>query len=1342
MERAQDSDTRTADEARSRPDSAEPQVTDSPGNQALAAAAPSGMSVGQIVAMQQQAGNTAVTQLMAQRPGAPQPAITVPGPQPGTGVVGNQPAGGGGAGAQGAGDAPAALAGGPQPVVTVPGVQPGTGVVGNQPIGGGGAGAQGVVGGAGVQPGAGVVGSQLAGGEGAGAQGAVAAAGVQDGGGQAAGAQGAGEVGVEGVVVEDGQLISGELAEHERWALGFGAMGTAGSDDRARFLLEMTGQGAASGAAGGLVSGFAMSAVGAAVTQVAVKRLTTMAVARGATATPIPGLGPAIGGVMALAGLASRDWKSTGQTIDKIGQGTGYEGLANNLEGLAEILDVALAVMDVVGGVLGGIAVGMWVASVLSAGVLSPLALSLSTIATGLGFASTAVGLIINTIIRPVITALRALHAFESQGDPAQVEQQGQALSGAAGQVAGALAGALAAKVGAKVGESAGNRIDRGITRIQERATGGAPNPSALGAAGPSLHAEMPDTPEQAPDTVPEGGKGTAPPSSEAIDTVPVPTPDPDTLPLPKPVDTSPDTHPTPTPTDLAPDTHPTPGPGDAAPDTLRSAGGDPVPEVSAPHPVGEVPDPAALQKVKADLEIVGDFSDESMNVLDRRNRGDAEAGDIGRHRHQGARGDALISEHVIPGAQLRDASTDPATGVPDWKRKTPGGSDASDYRGATTIAEHAAVAEHKTRLDNQATIDLKASGGPQNMVDDLLIPSLDRHQQAVDTAIAQGQIQPGQATDPTHRALAAQAEMWGAGKNNPPADVAGHNEYDWDATFNAQPAPTPSAPGFDGTTTQPMQAVHAPATAQTGPPAMTRPDAMAQYKTQVAANPHLESGVWRDANGDFFTIQGNEGSVGRPPNAKPPLELIYHSHPISPNPAQQNLNTQPSQAGGDFGVVQGQHAADPVGKRQTSELHFPVYDQNGRHVGYGATTFTYDPTNPLPLQVTTSAPGRETTTQRYKTFADFQQRAQVGVSGQTPHDRAANFNYTEGRLAADRAGAQQAIDARVGKTDRKVGYAGVAGIREGRDLGRRLLNGAGAGGRPGTPYTAAVGLRPGESVDVPINPLYPAPPGTKAEIAALRERIALDRDAQADLSQTESQMAAQAETQRKHDEQLGQAGQTAQKLVTGGQAQAAATAQTQTTNQQQQSTAGGAIDTLGKTAREAGAVTTLVGSLYGFQGLANLFGYLPGDLGVKATNASKDVTKLIASLNRVRNTEEMAGQLEGRKQGVKADEQRIGAVAQQNQQTAAELDQGTQQVADLKQRNQDRLAETEATKDQSQKERQAAVDDEAGAQAKHDDLEARMQEWAVAHQEARQQAITAARARLMAQGYKVQEKQ
>lgn len=100
------------------------------------------------------------------------------------------------------------------------------------------------------------------------------------------------------------------------------------------------------------------------------------------------------------------------------------------------------------------------------------------------------------------------------------------------------------------------------------------------------------------------------------------------------------------------------------------------------------------------------------------------------------------------------------------------------------------------------------------------------------------------------------------------------------------------------GTATPPRFAPH---TETTRTP--NRAAAMAQYHEQVRTDPGRESGVWQGADGTFYVMQGDAGSV-RPPSASGPVRLIYHSHPTAADVPTQGLVSQPSQARGDFGVL------------------------------------------------------------------------------------------------------------------------------------------------------------------------------------------------------------------------------------------------------------------------------------------------------------------------------------------------------------------------------------------------------------------------------------------------------
>jgi len=1118
------------------------------------------------------------------------------------------------------------------------------------------------------------------------------------------------------MAMDDTALIDEELAEHERWAGSFGALGTAGSDERARFLLYQAGEGAASGFWGGLGMGAVMGAAGGALGHIAGRRLATLAVSRGATAVPVPGLGPAIGGVMAIAGLFTRDWGASFDTIGRVGTGEGYEGLANDLEGIAEALDMACTFMDIVGGVCGAIAVGMWVGAVVSGGALAPLALTLSAIGTGISVATTAVGLIINVAVRPAVTALRALHAFESQGDPAAVEAAGASLSSAAGQLTGAAGGALGGRAGGHLGTRGGAGLYRAGTAVAARRTGGRPAMRASAGPGPRVHLEMPEAPVAGAALRPD-----------------------------------------------APATSVTTARPAAADGPTASS---PVRRNTEPHSA-ETPHP-----ITPDVVIRGDFSDASINVLTGRNRGAADAGDVGPHRMHGHRGTGLISEHVIPGAQMRDATFDPGTGTPDWQRSTAGGSDGSDYRNATTIVEHAAVAARKTTLDNAATTALQRRGGPRNLVDDLLLPSLERHERATADAIRTGEIRPDQATDPSHRALAALAEMWGGGSAGggararadaaasggsaslPRARAArvdaeaartrariaqegGITDIDWDATFSH---PERSADATGPAASSPRRAASDAASPTGGAPpryaphteTVRTPDraaAMAQYHEQIRTDPTRESGVWRGPDGTFYVMQGDGGSV-RPPSASGPLTLVYHSHPVVADTAHRGMVSQPSQARGDFGVLAHEHGTGgPAGRRVESELHFPTYGPDGAHTGFGATRFAYDPTSPLPLQVTTTLPGGRPATHRYASYADFEARTGIRAGGDTPAASTAARVDADTRLSADRAAAAHRIDETAGAL---AGFRAPLGAREGRDEARTAVAEAdpiaGVPSAPGPAYAVSVaGLAPGESMELPVNPAYPSPPGTPEQLDALLDQVDAARAAAQALGNTEARMAENEAIEHEHAAGLEEAIAVSNDLGVERETHAGEVETTSGANDTMLTQAGEAYESLGESSRDAAALASLVVSLDAFRGMAHLFSHLPGDLGIRAETARNDAARLITTLNRVSDADAAQAAVGTGREAIEGDGERIDAVASEGESTDMEVADGASALAELEAANAASLAETETTQSLANRERHAAEDSEAEARGAHDTLLAELQGWAQAHQLAREDAVAQA---------------
>ena len=142
----------------------------------------------------------------------------------------------------------------------------------------------------------------------------------------------------QGMETEDLGLIQAELIEHEQWKAAQTHVGAAGSIDRAGFIAEMAGKGTESGAVTGLIMGAGTGLV----TKLAERFC------------PIPGVGAVIAGGMAAYGLLTKDWKESGETIGKFGQGSDtYDVLANSIASVSEVIDIVVNVLSVIAGIIG-----------------------------------------------------------------------------------------------------------------------------------------------------------------------------------------------------------------------------------------------------------------------------------------------------------------------------------------------------------------------------------------------------------------------------------------------------------------------------------------------------------------------------------------------------------------------------------------------------------------------------------------------------------------------------------------------------------------------------------------------------------------------------------------------------------------------------------------------------------------------------------------------------------------------------------------------------------------------------------------------------------------------------
>jgi hypothetical protein len=292
-------------------------------------------------------------------------------------------------------------------------------------------------------------------------------------------------------------LIDTELAEHQRWGGAAAKVGAAESGERAKFIAAAAAKG--SSFTEGLVKGAGMGAaikVGEKLIEKGATKIATQAAARLGTQvakfTPLPAVGAVIGGVISAYELAKRDWKATGETIGRFGKGASlYEELANSIEAISTVIDVATQVLNVIAGVIGAISIAMWVITVLTVGIASPLAATLSTIAVGIGLATLALDAINALVLKQLVVIFRSLHAFTSEADPRDVVTQGNAI----GQAAGAATGFVGGLAG---GIAGGTAVEKGSARLASTKKTPPvpehPTPGAASGEGPTVKAEPPET--------------------------------------------------------------------------------------------------------------------------------------------------------------------------------------------------------------------------------------------------------------------------------------------------------------------------------------------------------------------------------------------------------------------------------------------------------------------------------------------------------------------------------------------------------------------------------------------------------------------------------------------------------------------------------------------------------------------------------------------------------------------------------------------------------------------------------------------------------------------------------
>ncbi len=1192
----------------------------------------------------------------------------------------------------------------------------------------------------------------------------------------------------------DLDLIDTELAEHQRWSGAAHTVGAAGSAERAAFVLNQIREGLTAGAAGGLgmglslgllhrglgsqlaaraggrlaarMGGTALARTGEAAAAAARmagrlgSRLGPRVAAQTARFTPLPAIGAVIGGVISFHSLYTRDWRQTRQTLANMGEGgSKYEKLANTIAGISEIVDIVSNTLNVIAGIMGAITVGLWIAAVLSAGALSPLAGTLTAITLAIGVVTLALDAINMLVLQPAVTLFRAMHAFTSESDPREVVADGQTLSAAAANNGGALGGLLGAR-GARIGRGRPNPRAPDTTRRSDD------TPPPAEGAGPRVDFEARPTPPEAPGTFrPATDPGNLPPS-------PRPTAE------------------APPPARRVPEQLVLPGMEQA----LATPSAPPAPPAFKPR----------WQETRPDIVLPIEYPHAGV--------GSTDVGFAAPHRRQQPRGPSQISEHVIPGAQWESITTPPPVGgVP--QRPVYESQTGRHYRGDTTVRVDTGVADYKTHTgplsDNRRTRAIQdriAADQPVNVVSDLYLPSIEQTRRAA-AATPGSPLTPGQTVYGATSQLQHQfdigtgrvrtgarnrdrgAELTAVGRAADP--YGGVRDIDFSAMSDRPLPPHGSQlplPGMEAMTPRPRPpeqlSLRFPERADpsqlplrfepTSPAAGRAPGggsgafragAETGTRSSEPVGPRQLEELTRHAERRGLPRENVVSSASQETGYGSSLDILRIGPDVNPlPPAQRPLDTpNPANAAlAPRSVID----HEILGHREAAQagMTHPVTDARG----YGWAEEAQASLRASLLAPDMPAAERQLLIQDAAARFRFQDRpgtvymfmepisaetrarppaplTEVGVrpaaepatpaTGRPPAAAAPGpgtaaiaaqaARSVRGRTASDRGAAPSGSEPSLLQTFFPILAAGHHGPSP--EEQRAAFN---------AQFAADFPPIPGEER---ANPEYTAPPCTPAQIAAIRGHIEELRQARAQTATAQAQMDAQLATHTANEEPLQQSVDTTAsglEALTQHDERLECTANANAAQQERQQGVSQAVDQYDD---HSGAIDGLRTPLRAFQGMMDLASYLPGSAGRAMADMNRDATSMLASFD------EMDATMASQQQGAEVCQEQLRGESEQIQtsSTEAATTQETMATANthasaLQERNTEAVADATRRRDAATAATEtidANIDEQEGSA---ETLAQQLQSWATNHRAARQAALAATQARVEALGLTV----
>ncbi|MEJ2853704.1 MULTISPECIES: hypothetical protein [unclassified Saccharothrix] len=526
--------------------------------------------------------------------------------------------------------------------------------------------------------------------------------------------------------------------------------------------------------------------------------------------------------------------------------------------------------------------------------------------------------------------------------------------------------------------------------------------------------------------------------------------------------------------------------------------------------------------------------------------------------------------------------------------------------------------------------------------------------------------------------------------------------------------------------------------------------EANAVFQGAIRANPNYEFGVWYNPTTRQWAVtKGGTGSVD-PPARGGPWEGVAHHHPG---------RADASAPAGTFDapVVPGSKSARGDVMPSTSDVRTMLYDvittRGARREriaiasGEYTVTFAFDPsTGQLHITGPYGPGGRSQThtITSMKELTAFQRQWAPG-SG----DRAIP---SDAKLWADAMAAAAGGTTPSGSRPSPTRTAPSGGAGSGALSGLPGAAGA-AAARAMSPHEqreAAFAAQFTDDNQLPagagtvverVNPRYQDPPGTPADIAALKGEIVniLGERAQAELAQQRMarQQAAHEANRAPFD--------AAVKDATGGtsavDAHQQAIAHKNEANARKKAEQENASSTVGTYANRAAGIVALTGPLAAFERFSHYASMIPGPPGRAMTKLHTDSTRLLATFAGMDTKMGQVGKEQPAKQAqIAGEKDRITATDAKSKQSATDVKTAQEGAGKLKDANESALKDAVTAGQTAGQEKQELTDAAQVKQEKAQTLAAKMDAWAQEHQAARRTAIAQTMEKLRQKGYDVSE--